>query len=58
MRLTEDEKKALEKWLEGDRKAQTRIILGLSDPEMVNISGATTASKMWQQLSTVKEARG
>ncbi|KIJ47997.1 hypothetical protein M422DRAFT_84678, partial [Sphaerobolus stellatus SS14] len=45
-------------WLEGNRKAQTRIILGFSDLEMVNISGTITASEMWQQLSTVKEARG
>ena len=36
----------------------TRLELAISDAEMIHISGAITASKMWKQLSQVKESKG
>src|ERR1700678_1719942 len=55
---TEEENEAQEKWRNGDAKARTRIKLAISDAEMIHISGATTASEMWKQLSQVKESKG
>ena len=52
----EDERRA--KWYRNDAKARTRIELAIGDAEMVHIIGAMTASEMWNQLTTVKEARG
>ncbi|CAA7264605.1 unnamed protein product [Cyclocybe aegerita] len=49
---------AQKKWREGDTKARLRIELAVSDAEMVHILGATTASEMWDQLTTVKESKG
>src|SRR5271168_2698603 len=55
---TEEENEAQEKWRNGDAKARTQIELAISDAEMIHISGATTASEMWKQLSQVKESKG
>src|SRR5665213_3494839 len=56
--VTPDEQKAIDKWKEGDAKARTRLELSISDPELIHISGATTASGMWKQLTQVKESKG
>ena len=55
---TAEELESQKKWREGDTKACTRIELAISDAEMIHISGATTARKMWSQLSLVKESKG
>ena len=55
---TDDERKELKKWIEGDAKARARIELAISDAEMVHIMGADTARQMWEQLTTVKESKG
>ncbi len=55
---TKDETEAKEKWQKGDAKTRTRIELSISDPEMIHISGAKTASEMWKQLTQVKESKG
>jgi gag-polypeptide of LTR copia-type len=55
---TTEELEKQRRWRDGDAKARTRIELSISDAEMIHISGATTASEMWQQLITVKEAKG
>lgn len=55
---TAEEHSAVQKWREGDIKAQTRIELSIGDSEMIHISGATTAREMWDQLTTVKESKG
>ncbi|KDR72287.1 hypothetical protein GALMADRAFT_23824, partial [Galerina marginata CBS 339.88] len=46
------------RWRAGDAKARTRIELAIGDSEMIHISGAETASEMWEQLTTVKESKG
>ena len=55
---TKEEIGALEKWIEGDAKARTRIELSIRDSEMIHLSGASTAKEMWNQLSMVKESKG
>jgi hypothetical protein len=55
---TEDHRKELKKWKEGDANAKARIELAISDAEMVHIMGANTARQMWEQLITVKEPKG
>ena len=52
---TADELTAVEEWNKGDSEATARIVLSLSDAEMVHIYGADTASQMWEQLTMVKE---
>jgi len=55
---TKEETDALDKWMEGDAKARTRIELSIGDSEMIHICGASTAKGMWSQLSMVKESKG
>ena len=55
---TASEIEAKNKWAEGDGKARTRIELLIRNPEMIHISGAITASQMWDQLCMVKESKG
>ena len=55
---TKDEETALKKWHEGNIKAWTQIKLSVGDSEMVHLSGAKTAWKMWDQLCMVKESKG
>ncbi|KIM78386.1 hypothetical protein PILCRDRAFT_794250 [Piloderma croceum F 1598] len=55
---TDTEKEAEKKWCKGNAKARTHIELTIGDSEMVHIIGATTASKMWKQLTPVKESHG
>jgi hypothetical protein len=57
-KLTNTKKEAAKKWREGNTKARTRIELAVGDSEMVHIIGVTTVSKMWKQLTIVKESRG
>ena len=52
---TAKELKAVEEWNKRDSKAIARIVLSLSDAEMVHVYGAETASQMWEQLTSVKE---
>ena len=52
---TSEEAEARKKWIEGDG---TRIELSIRNAEMIHISGATTASQMWEQLCMVKESKG
>lgn len=56
--VTDEEKKTIATWEKEDRKAQGILILTISDSEMIHITGATSAKEMWDQLRTVKEARG
>jgi hypothetical protein len=58
MKPTTEEDAAILKWEAGDTKARTRIELAISDSKMVHISGTSTATEMWDQLSTVKESKG
>ena len=55
---TSEEAEARKKWIEGDGKARTWIELLIGNAEMIHISGATTASQMWEQLCMVKESKG
>lgn len=56
--VTAEEAEKIQKWEEGDGRAQTQIELTLSDTQMIHIAGAKTAAEMWKQLKLVKEARG
>ena len=55
---TASEIEAKNKWAEGDGKACTQIELSIGNAEMIHISGAITASQMWDQLCMVKESKG
>ena len=55
---TKEELEAKKKWEEGDGKACTQIKLSIGNAEMIHISGAITASQMWEQLCIVKESKG
>ena len=55
---TASEIEAKNKWAEGDGKAHTRIELSIGNAEMIHISGAITASQMWDQFCMVKESKG
>ena len=55
---TAAEKKAIEDWEKNDGKAQSVIELSLGNEQMTHISQANTAKEMWEQIRTVKEARG
>jgi hypothetical protein len=55
---TAEESAQIEKWINRDAKALTRIELAIGDSEMIHISGATTAAAMWKQLTQVKESKG
>jgi hypothetical protein len=57
-KITDVEKEAAKKWHEGDAKARTCIEITIGDSEMVHIIGVMTASKMWKQLTLVKESHG
>lgn len=45
-------------WDEADGQACKIIELSIGDKEMIHISSAVTAKKMWDQLKLVKEAHG
>lgn len=55
---TAEEATKMSTWGAKDGKAQSQIVLTVSDTEMVHLSGATTAKAMWDQLRTVKEPKG
>ena len=57
-KITQEETEAKKKWQDGDGKAHTRIELSIGNAEMIHISGANTASQMWEQLCIVKESKG
>ena len=57
-KITPEEIEAKKKWQDGDGKARTRIKLLIGNAEMIHISGANTASQMWEQLCMVKESKG
>jgi hypothetical protein len=57
-KITLEEIEAKKKWQDGDGKARTRIELSIGNAEMIHISGANTASQMWEQLCMVKESKG
>ena len=55
---TKEELEVKKKWEEDDGKARTWIELLIGNAEMIHISGAITASQMWEQLCMVKESKG
>lgn len=57
-KTTDEEKRALEAWNAGDSRARGRIVLAISDAEIVHILCADTAKQMWNQLAAVKEPKG
>lgn len=57
-KATEDEKKAVKEWEEGDKKAKTQIVLAVADGPLRHTAGATTARQAWTQLEAVYERSG
>jgi hypothetical protein len=57
-KITLEEIEAKKKWEDGDGKARTQIELSIGNAKMIHISGANTASQMWEQLCMVKESKG
>ena len=57
-KITLEETEVKKKWQDGDGKACTWIELSIGNAKMIHISGANTASQMWEQLCMVKESKG